>query len=240
MRVTGARFFATATLLIATTGAWSATGLNLDRLKELDGHGLTAPQKAVLGLHLYRDEMVHPTPRPKPPFTDYHTHDYVLAEITRKLAAVSADIPTLKHEWSSMHAGEVKDSLTIFLALKGQPEVKDDVAHYLTERKNPLRLRELAATAVGALAIKTQDAKLGDALAQAIREDTQGQYKPNKGGGMTVIFPVRRAAAAAVRKMDKGGLLLPSYVTAAADHAQAEVKLPAPKKKEGGGAPPKK
>jgi hypothetical protein len=41
-----------------------------------------------------------------------------------------------------------------------------------------------------------------------------------------VVFPVRRAAAEGIRKMQKQGMLLESYVTAAADRAQIEVKLP--------------
>src|SRR5688572_14849064 len=54
---------------------------------------LTGAQKASLGLRLYREEMLHPTPAPKAPYTEIRTHDYVLAEITRKLVENGADVP---------------------------------------------------------------------------------------------------------------------------------------------------
>src|SRR5579872_3037900 len=203
-------------------------GVDLARLKELDNPKLSGAQKATLGLRLYRDEMIHPTPRPQSAVGGFVTHDYVMAEITKKLVSSGADVKALKKTWEQMNAGEVKDNLTIFLALKGQVEAKDPLAKFLVDRKNPLRERELAATALGGLAIKTQDAKLGDVLAQAIREDMQGTYKSSKVQGPTskvegheveIIFPVRRAAAEAIRKMDKAGLLMPSYVTQAAERA---------------------
>src|SRR3569833_3776449 len=87
-----------------------AESLDLARLKGLEDPELPAAQKANLGRRLYRDEMVHPRPRPAPPYTDYKTHDYVLAEITRKLAAGGADAATLKKTWQTMKPGDVKDS----------------------------------------------------------------------------------------------------------------------------------
>src|SRR5688500_15913895 len=54
------------------------------RLKELDDKKLAPGAKAKLGLRLYREEMLRPTPRPqaqpgKP--ADPRTHDWVLARL---------------------------------------------------------------------------------------------------------------------------------------------------------------
>ena len=195
----------------------------------MEGAKLSGARKASLGLRLYRDEMVHPTPRPAPPYADYETHDHVLAQITRKRASSGADVATLKKTRETMNPGEVKDCLTLFLALKGDVAVKDNVTEYAVDRKNPMRLRELACGALGTLAVKTQDAKIGDTLAQAIREDTQAAYEKGKEGKLAVVFPVRKAAVAAIKRMDKEGILLPSYVTGAADRAMDTMKLPDPK-----------
>lgn len=43
---------------------------------------------------------------------------------------------------------------------------------------------------------------------------------------MVVEYPIRKAAAQAIKAMDKAGILLPSYVLQAAEHAQFEMKLP--------------
>jgi len=203
----------------------TASGLSLERLKELELSKLTPVERASLGLRLYRDEMVRPTPRPTPPYTDFKTHDYVLAQITRKLAEVDADTATLRHTWEGLQAGEVKDSLAIFLVLRGEVAAKDAVTTYVTDRSKAMRLRELGVTGLGKLAVKTQDAKIGDVLAQVLREDTQGQYK-SSGKETVLVYPVRRAAKEAIQSLDKAGVLLPSYVTQAAERAQVEVKAP--------------
>src|SRR5205814_7386441 len=104
---------------------------------------------ARLGLRLYREEMVNPTPRPAPPYTDVHTHDYVLAQITRKLAESGADVGTLKKSWQGANAGEVKDSLAIFLALKGKADSQEAVEGLVVNRREPMRLRELGVEALG-------------------------------------------------------------------------------------------
>jgi len=223
---------------------------NLSRLKELDNPSRTPSQRANLGLRLYRDEMVTPTPRPGPPYTSIVTHDYVLAQITRKLAESDADAVTLRKTWERMNPGEVKDSLTIALLLRdaekakvkskkanresadGEAKLREDlrtrVSAYVVDRRHPLRLRELGVVALGKLAVQENDASVGPSLAQVIREDVQGQYKAaGQGGtGRVLVFPVRRAAAEAIQAMDKAGMLLESYVTAAAKQAQFEVKLP--------------
>jgi hypothetical protein len=219
-------------------------------LAVLDSPSLSSTQRANLGLRLYRDEMVTPTPRPGPPYTSIVTHDYVLAQISRKLAESDADIATLRKTWERMNPGEVKDSLTITLLLReadkakvkgkkatgANPEVdaklRDDlrtkVSAYVTDRQHPLRLRELGVVALGKLAVQENDASVGPTLAQVIREDVQGQYKSAGPGGTgrVLVFPVRRAAAEAIQAMDKAGMLLESYVTAAAKQAQFEMKLP--------------
>jgi hypothetical protein len=206
----------------------------LDRLKELENPKLTPVQKAKLGLRLYRDEMVNPTPRPGPPYTDFRTHDYVLAEITKKLAEAGADVPALRKAWEEANPGEVKDSLAIFLLLKRQADLKETVSAYVLKRQHPMRLRELGVKALGELALKEEDASIGRVLAQVIREDTQTHYKsvPDPTGKnppqVVLLYPVRRAAAEAIRKMDRAGLLLESYVTAAAKNALVEVPLQPP------------
>lgn len=223
---------------------------NLSRLKELDSTSRTPAQRANLGLRFYRDEMVTPTPRPGPPYISIVTHDYVLAQITRKLAESDADVNTLRKTWERMNPGEVKDSLTIALLLReaekakvkskranggsadSDTKLRDDlrtkVSAYVIDRGHPLRLRELGVVALGKLAVQENDASVGPTLAQVIREDVQGQYKAAGQGsaGRVLVFPVRRAAAEAIQAMDKAGMLLESYVTAAAKQAQLEVKLP--------------
>jgi len=253
--------------------------ITLQRLKELDNPKLQPTQKAKLGLRLYRQEMLHPTPRPQPkdgkPSTDPVTHDYVLARVTEKLAAVGADPGYLKKAWQQAREGEVKESLAVFLALKGEAAVKEPVVALVTDPKKALRLRELGAKALGVLAVKRDDASLGQALAKAIREDSAGVYQarradtasgadrgtvgnrdrgrresavspsfprsvspsspgsgkspPRVGGpaGLVLVYPVRKAASEAIRKMEKAGLLLESYVTQAADTAVVEVPVSA-------------
>lgn len=254
--------------LFVMLGLWCATeltaapvptpkvGVELSRLKELDNPSRTPAQRANFGLRLYRDEMVNPTPRPGPPYTSIVTHDYVLAQITRKLAEADADAGTLRKTWERMNPGEVKDSLTIGLLLRetekakvkskkatgerpangGDPKLREDlrakVSAYVVDRQHPLRLRELGVIALGKLAVQENDASIGPTLAQVLREDVQGQYKtaPDAAGkGGVLVFPVRRAAAEAIQAMDQAGMLLESYVTAAVKQAQFEVKLaPAP------------
>jgi hypothetical protein len=207
----------------------------LKRLKELRDAKVSAVERARLGQRLYRDEMVNPTPR-VPPYTDYLTHDYVMAQITKRLAELDTDVPTMKTAWEGANPGHVKDSLTLFLALKGQPGMKEGIVKLLEDRGNLMRLRELAATVLGTLAITDFDSKAGDVLAKVIREDNQSQYRvvaptaDNPEETVFVMFPVRRAAADAIKEMDKKGLLLASYVTRAAETVQVEVKLEKPRK----------
>lgn len=227
--IAGSTMAAPAKALDATTKA----GDKAFRLKTLEDPKLTPPKRANLALRLYRDEMVKPTPRPKPPYTDYKTHDYALAQITRKLVEVDADLPTLKRTWQSANPGEVKDSLAIYLLCKGQKEAKEPVTTFILNRQSPMRLRELAAEALGRYAVKENDTSIGQTLAQVIREDSQGQYKadPKRKGGLLLVYPVRKAAAASIKKMDKAGMLLESYVTAAAERVRTEVSLAPPVRK---------
>jgi hypothetical protein len=127
----------------------------------------------------------------------------------------------------------VKDSLAILLLMKGQADQQQGVVAFVLDRTKPMRLRELAARALGDRAAAQQDASLGPVLARVIREDAQGVYRQvkdpkTKEERTVVLFPVRRAAAEGISKMQKQGMLLESYVTAAADRAQIEVKLPRP------------
>jgi len=223
----------------------SRPGLDLGRLKDLQNPKLSPSQRLNLGLRLLRDEMVNPTPRPQPPYTDFQTHDYVLAQITRKLAEVELDDTALRASWERMNAGEVKDSLTLLLLLRSTRSgaaaseqtaaLTRQITTYVLERQHPLRLRELAVQALGKAAVRANDAAIGQTLARVIREDSQGQYKlsteKQTSGKLVMVFPVRRAAAAAILQMEKEGLLLESYVTQAAKSAQAEIALPERAKK---------
>lgn len=201
-------------------------------LKELDNKKLTPVQKAKLGLRLYRAEMVAPTPRPTAkagqPVTDVRSHDWVLAKITQKLADANADTAYLKAAWARLKPGEVKDSLTAFLALKGQEAAREPVAALVSDPTRALWLREAAARGLGSLAVKREDPTAGAVLARAIREDGAYVYRaaPQEAGGYVLVFPVRRAAVEAVRKMEKAGLLLESFVTRAAQEAQVELPVP--------------
>lgn len=242
-----------ALLACALVGHGASAGVTAGRLQELDGAKLDPTGKARLGLRLYRDEMVDPTPAPKPPYTEVKTHDWVLAQITRKLAQVGADVKTLRGAYDGANPGEVKDSLMLFLTLKGEKDLLPVLQPYVLDRSKPLRLRELGVQALGRLAVKTQDAKLGDTLAQVLREDASGVYRPavkptgggkpsgkgkaavksgpsdasgaGSGAAMVVEYPVRKAAAQAIQGMEKAGVLLPSYVLQAAKTAQFEMKL---------------
>ncbi len=142
---------------------------------KLPANGLPT-QLAQAGLRLYRDEMVQPTPRPKPPFTDFVTHDYVLAKITERLVEVKADHPTLKKVWGQMGTGKVKDCLSIFLLLRGDPEGRAPVEQLVADRSRPVRIRELGVRALGKEALAKDDPSVGKLLAQVIREDVQGIF----------------------------------------------------------------
>lgn len=236
----------------------------LDGLRKLEDVKLTALQKGKLGLQLYRNAILHPsakTGKPDPTQPAFVTQDYVLAQITRKLAETGADVPFLRQQWESANPGLVKDSLALFLALRGIATAKEPVTALLRDHTRPLRLRELAATALGELAVAQDDPSVGRVLAQVVREDVQSIPKvlhhgdtesrsrtekreekgENKAGskglsplpsrlspasGTVLVFPVRRAAAEAIRRMQLKGLLLESYVTAAAERAQVEMTLP--------------
>lgn len=219
--------FVSVALRVAVCAAPPNLPLDLSRLKELDNPKTPPVQRVSLGLRFYREEMLNPTPRPGPPFTDPKTHDYVLAQITEHLADNEVDLKHVKGLYDRANPGEVRDCLAILLGLKGEASVEEPLAKYVVERKNPMRLRELAAKALGGLAVKSGNAKTGEALAQALREDVSGQYKL-AGKEMMVVYPVRRAAKEAIQQMEKEGVLLPSYVTAAAQRVQVEMKVPTP------------
>ncbi len=228
------------------------------RLPQLAARNLTPVQRAATGLHLYRQEMLHPTPPATKSSKIALTHDFVLSSITRKLVAVNADVPYLRKTWKDLAPGEVRDCLTFFLAVKGtrkdQEEVREAVVKYVTDGKHPVRLRELGTEALGTLTLKLEEPKLADSLAQVLREDSSGVYevkpisseKPSvrpkgnakaRGGKAkpmparprserTVLtYPVRRAAVTAIRRLEKSGMLLPSYVTVAAKGAVLEVMV---------------
>lgn len=207
----------------------------LDQLPKLKDRRLKPVEKAKLGLHLYRDEMVQPTaanPRGPGPGPAAGTHPEVLARITRELWKQGADLKLLKEEWTRVHPGEVKDCLALFVTLKGDPAAQKEVTAFLLDRQNPAPLRELAATALGELAVTKEDVSIGPVLAQAIREDAQGVFIPDPGSRAgekpkgKLVYPIRRSAAAAIRRMQQKGLLLESFVTAAADRAQTEIPWP--------------
>lgn len=206
-------------------------GFDLTRLKELSDRALKPVQKARLGLRFYRDEMVNRTPPPPPPFTEFKTHDYVLARITRKLREAGADPATLREAWSKGNPGEIKDCLMLFLFWRGDPELKEPVLTYLQDRSRPMRLRELAAETLGDYAVKAEDPEIGTALAKLAREDVHACYRQEKGKNgepdrMFLIYPVKRAAIDAIKKMESAGMLLESPVTAVIKQVPTEIPLP--------------
>src|SRR5262249_46686913 len=115
-------------------------------------------------------------------------------------------------------------------------EAREPLAQVISSPKEPMRVRELAVEALGDLAVKREDASAGDVLAKALREDAQGTYgtlSPAAGEGAGKVgmgFPVRKAAAEGIGKLEKAGVALPSYVTQAAKEVKWEVTVP-----EGGG-----
>jgi hypothetical protein len=204
----------------------------LERVKELENPKLSPQERARLGLRLYRDEVVEPTRIPGPPYVDFRTHDYVLAQITDTLAKVEVDPGPLQAARKGEFAPEIKDCLVLYFFLKGEKELKDWVSAYMLDRKHPPRLRELATKAFGELALKQEDAAAARLLAQVIREDTHGlprwvrKPKGSDPGQIAYVYPVRRAAAEAIKQMDAANILLDSYVLAAAEQARAEVVIP--------------
>jgi hypothetical protein len=204
----------------------------LERVKELENPKLSPQERTRLGLRLFRDEVVEPTRIPGPPYVDFRTHDYVLAQITETLAKVEVDPGPLQAARKGEFAPEIKDCLVLYFFLKGEQELKDWAGAYMLDRKHPPRLRELAARAFGELALKQEDTAAARLLAQVIREDTHGlprwirKPKGSDPGQVAYVYPVRRAAAEAIKKMDAANLLLDDYVLAAAEQAQAEVVIP--------------
>jgi hypothetical protein len=216
----------------AKPGTMAQKPSTLARVKELENPKLSSVERARLGLRLYRDEVVEPTRIPGPPYVDFRTHDYVLAQITETLAKVEVDPGPLQAARKGEFAPEIKDCLVLYFFLKGEKELKDWVGAYMLDRKHPPRLRELATKAFGELALKQEDTAAARLLAQVIREDTHGLprwvRKPTgkDPGQVAYVYPVRRAAAEAIKKMDAANLLLDSSVLAAAEQAQSEVVLP--------------
>jgi len=215
------------------------TGFDLPRLKTLDAPALTPAKKAQRGLSFYRVELEHPTPRLLPPYTDFKTHDYVLARITRKLGESGADLEALRKAREKAAPGELRDCLTLVLldsapqqrgdtAKSGKSEqpaeaeaaradrekLRDEVIAYVRDVKHPLRLRELAAEVLGVYAVREKDASVGEPLAELAQRDPHSCYKGGPDGKpVAMLFPVKRAAIEAIKKMQKAKLPLPSYVT---------------------------
>jgi hypothetical protein len=204
----------------------------LERLKELENPKLSPLERARLGLRLYRDEVVEPTRIPGPPYMDFRTHDYVLAQLTETLAKGEVDPAPLRAAREGEFPEEIKDCLLLCFFLKGEKELKDPVIAYVLDRKHPPRLRELGTRALGEHALKQNDASLGPVLAQIIREDYQGlprwvrKPKGSDPGQVAYVYPVKRAAVEAIRRMDAANILLDGYVLKAAEEAQVERVLP--------------
>jgi hypothetical protein len=217
---------------VASPGPNAPKPSMLERVKELENPKVSPVERARLGLRLYRDELVNPTQIPGPPYVDFRTHDYILAQITETLARVEVDAAPLRAAREGEFAPEIKDCLALYFFLKGEKELKDWAGAYMLDRKHPPRLRELAAKAFGELALKQEDTAAARLLAQVIREDTHGlprwvrKPKGSDPGQVAYVYPVRRAAAEAIKKMDAANLLLDSYVLAAAEQVQAEVVIP--------------
>jgi hypothetical protein len=49
---------------------------------------------------------------------------------------------------------------------------------------------------------------------------------PSPGPGIRIVYPVRRACAAGIRALEKAGVFLDSWVTAAATQVPVEMELP--------------
>jgi len=230
---------ATAIVGTAAGGNGRDRGFDVLRLKTLDAPALTSENRAQRGLSFYREELEHPTPHLRPPFTDFKTHDYVLARITRKLVVSGADLKTLRRAREKAEPGELRDCLTLVL-LDSAPEqrgemtksrkseqpaeaelartdrekLRDEVIAYVRDVKHPLRLRELAAEALGVYAVREKDPSVGEPLAKLAQRDPHSCYKGGPDGKpVAMLFPVKRAAIEAIKKMQKAKLPLPSYVT---------------------------
>jgi hypothetical protein len=231
-RVEPARVAAPAAAPVSTPARPST----IERLKELENPKLSPLERSRLGLRLYRDEVVEPTRIPGPPYMDFRTHDYVLAQITGTLAKLEVDPAPLRAAREGEFAPEIKDCLVLYFFLKGEKELKDPVVAYVLDRKHPPRLRELGTRALGEYALKQEDASLGPVLAQIIREDYQGlprwvrKPKGSDPGQVAYVYPVKRAAVEAIKKLDAANILLDGYVLKAAEQAQVEQVLSPPGK----------
>jgi hypothetical protein len=204
----------------------------------LENPKLTPLQRSRLGLRLYRDEVVTPT-RLEPPFVDFRTHDYALAQITETLAKVEVDPVPLREAWEGEFAPKIKDCLLLYFFLKGDEALKDKVAAYVLDTNHPPRLRELGTKALGTYAVKHEEATMGPLFARIIREDFQGlprwvrRPKGDEPGQVAYVYPVKRAAVDAIKKLDALNLLLDDYVLRAAEEARVERVLPPPGKPSG-------
>lgn len=198
-----------------------------DSLTQLGSPSLGAAQKAALGLRLLDVELARPAPLTLAAPGNAKTHDTGLAQIVRKMAEGGAELAAVRSAWSAEKEGTRKDCLMLCLALGGEADVQRQAGAYLTNPRNPMRLRELAARSLGVLGAKTRNARLGETLWQAMRKDTQVQVvsvpdaDPKKPARQVPAFPVQVAAAAAIRKMEAAGMQFPSYVTRSAERAEA-------------------
>src|SRR5205823_460027 len=129
------------------------------------------------------------------------------------LARVEVDEATMRKAQQEPFPEEIQECLVLYFFLKGDKSLKDKVAAYVLDRKHPPRLREVGTKALGEYALKQEDASMGPLFAQIIREDTQGlpkwlrKPKGDDPGQVAYIYPVRRAAAEAIKKMDQANML---------------------------------
>lgn len=208
-------------------------GVDLSRLAGLQDAKATPAQKAQLGLRLLEEERARPAPRPALAEAGTKAHYAVLARITRALAASEADAALLRQAYDAGRPGEVRDCLLLCLGLRESTDLQRPLALYLQNPRNPPALRALAAEALGVVGAKTRDADLGELLFRTLRQDVQAQYDavpdldPTRPARIEPRFPVKEAAAAAVRRMEQAGTRFPSYVTRAARRVEQEATLAA-------------
>ena len=209
---------------------------------------LTPQQRSRLGLRLMRDVMIastapHPhqpegsgatpptaTPKPaEPRGGELNDGGERLVAIVRAMSSTSCDVNTLKSAWSRAHPGPVREALALYLAGKGHAEAAEDLGRLAANPARPYYLREAGIRAAAQLAVKSGDGAVGRVLAEVAVRDPVTRLQAKKPGATTTAvleYPLRREAVSAIRTMSGAGLLLESFVTAAAERTVVEIPLP--------------
>ncbi len=208
---------------------------------------LTPQQRSRLGLRLMRDVMIastapHPhqpegggatpptaTQKPaEPRGGELNDGGERLVAIVRAMSSTSCDVNTLKSAWSRAHPGPVREALALYLAGKGHPEAAEDLGRLAANPARPYYLREAGIRAAAQLAVQSGDSAVGRVLAEVAVRDPVTRLQAKKPGVNSAVleYPLRREAVSAIRTMSGAGLLLESFVTAAAERTVVEIPLP--------------